>query len=261
MKEEKVFFKNSEGLKICGILEKNEVKNARKKKQVVIIVHGYSSSKDRSSAKGMAEELSKRKIDSFRIDLDGCGESEGEFGKQTITSAVDDILSAIKLVKKKGFKDMMLFGSSAGGLAVMATALKIKKIKRIGLAAPVSDYITQKRMKYGILSMLFWKLRGWSYYTNRNGKKLKVYYSFIRDIKDYTMYDKVKAIKCPVLIVHGDADESVDVEQSIRVAKGFPDAKLVVLKGGDHALGVAGDRADAIRLFGDWFEKGIVKNG
>ncbi len=110
---EKIFFENSHGLKICGILE--EPNNKRDK--IVIVVHGYSSNKNRSSAREIAEELIKRNVNSFRIDLYGCGESEGEFENQTITSSVDDISSAIKLMKKRGYKKIDLFGSSAGGLS------------------------------------------------------------------------------------------------------------------------------------------------
>lgn len=248
----KLFFKNSRRLKICGVLEEpNKIKN-----EIVIIVHGYSSNKDRSSAKQIAEVLTKRGMNSFRIDLDGCGESEGLFENQTISSTVDDISSAIGLMKKRGYTKIDLFGSSAGGLSVMATALKHPEINRIGLKAPVSDYPSQRLRKYGQKYVDDWKKRGYNFYENREGQKLKVNYSFFEDSKRYVMYDKVKKIKCPILIIHGTADESVAIEDSRKVVKKFPNAKLIELKGADHALAINGDRTVSNKLFGDWFEKG-----
>lgn len=248
---EKIFFKNSKEQKICGILEEpNE-----NKEEVVVIVHGYSTDKNRSSAKQMAEELTQRKINSFRIDLDGCGESEGEFENQTITSAADDISSAIELMKNKGYKKIDLFGSSAGGLSAMAAALKHPEINKIALKSPVSDYPAQKLRKHGQKYIDDWKEKGSTIYTSGDGRQLKVNYTFFEDAKKHVMYDKVKDIKCPALIIHGTKDDTVNIEDSRKLVKGFPNAKLIELKGADHALAINGDRTQSNKLFGDWFEK------
>lgn len=72
----KIFFKNSKKQKICGILDEPNSESD----EIVIIIHGFSSTKD-SGAKYVAEELSKRNINSIRIDLDNRGESEPRFEK------------------------------------------------------------------------------------------------------------------------------------------------------------------------------------
>jgi len=248
---ETLSFKNSKGQKLVGILEDPDPKS----KKVVIIVHGHSSHKNRSSAKQISEELINRKINSFRIDLDGCGESEGKFEEQNITTAVDDISSAIELMKKKGYKDIQLFGSSAGGLAAMATALKHPEITRLGLKAPVSDYGKQKREKLGMESISKWKTKGYISILNGQGQKLRLNYSFYEDIQKYNMHEKGIDIKCPVLIIHGDADDCVKLEQSEDVVRIIPNAKLIALKGADHGLSIKGDRSKANKLFGDWFSR------
>ncbi|MBR9676027.1 alpha/beta hydrolase [Candidatus Woesearchaeota archaeon] len=250
MSEEKISFKNSNGLKIVGVLER-----ISDDKRVVILIHGYSSNKDRRSTKQLAEELSSRKINSFRLDLGGSGESEGDFGKQTISGWVDDVLSAIKLLESKGYSEFELFGSSAGGLVAMNVALAYPNVKRVALKAPVSDYPTQRLEHIGEKGIKDWEEKGHTIYVNGEGKEFKVNYSFFEDTKKHVMYDKVKDITCPVLIIHGDADTAVRVEQSKRVVKGFPDAKLVVLEGANHALEINGDKSYANKLFGDWFEK------
>ena len=131
-------------------------------------------------------------------------------------------------------------------------------LKRIGLKAPVSDYPKQRMETLGEKAVKEWKERGHMIHTNGEGKKLKVNYTFYEDSKNHIMYDKVKDIKCPVLIIHEDADKSVNIEDSKKLVKGFPNAKLIILKGADHGLEINGDISKHLKLFGDWFEKGEV---
>lgn len=247
----KVFFQNSKGLKIAGIIERPDPGSNR----VVILIHGYSSNKDRQSSLLMVEELSKRGVNSFRIDLNGCGESEGEFKYQTITSTVDDVEAAIRYLKSVGFNQFELFGNSAGGLTAMAVALKNPEIAKLGLKCPVSDYVDQKTRKKGLSGIAEWEKSGSTIYKSfSSGREYEVDYSVFEDYKNYIMFDKVKDIKCPTLIVHGDGDDVVDIEYSKRVVKNFPNAKLIVIPGANHTFDKSEDRIAVHNLFGEWFE-------
>ncbi|MBI5221380.1 MAG: alpha/beta hydrolase [Candidatus Magasanikbacteria bacterium] len=247
----KVFFQNSKDQKICGILEKSNKNSSR----VVILIHGYSSNKNRPSSLDLATELSKRGINSLRIDLNGCGESEGEFKFQTITSTVDDVEAAMNYLKSLGYSQMELFGASAGGLTAMATALKHPEVARLGLKCPVSDYVDQKIKRKGKGGIQEWKDEGFSIYTSSSsGREHQVDYSVFEDYKNYIMFDKVKDIKCPTLIVHGDADDVVDVEDSKRLVKNFPNAELMIMPGANHTFDKNEDRVWMNRMFGEWFE-------
>jgi uncharacterized protein len=251
MKEEKIFFKNSYGLKLCGILEEPNPK----KERVVVIVHGFSSNKNRTSSKIMSEELTRRGINSFRIDLNGCGESEGKFEDHTTTKASEDTIAAIKLMKERGYLRIDLFGSSAGGITVMAAALKFPETGKIGLKAPVSNYISQTLNSKTFENTKNWKEKGFAYFLSASKGKVKLNYSFFEDAQKNIMYDKVKNITCPVLIIHGNEDKDVNLEQSKKVVEGFPDGSLIILEGADHALSVNEDREPANKMFGDWFDE------
>ncbi len=250
MHSEKIFFTNSRGQKICGILEKP----TPEMKRVVIIVHGYATHKNRTSSTLMVEELVRRGIHSLRIDLNGCGESEGDFEKQTITSTVDDTTAAIKYCEQLGYTDIELFGASAGGLTVMATALTNPQIKKIGLKCPVSDYISLYQSRLGESGIQAWKQTASTPYSTSEGKIYNIDYSVFEDTQNYVMYDKVKDIACPVLIVHGDADETVPIEQSKKLTVCFPNAQLVIVPGADHKFTKTEHSTTMNQLFGDWFE-------
>ncbi len=245
----KVFFPNSKGQKICAILEEFDTKSGR----IVIIIHGYGSSKDGESSRAMASELSARGIASLRIDLNGCGESEGNFAFQTITSTVADAEAAIAYVKSLGYSDIALFGASAGGLTAMATALTHPEITALGLKCPVSDYVSQKIKRLGAPGVANWQQMGSLRYTDAHGRERTVDYSVFEDYRRHVMFDKVCAIPCPTLIVHGDADEIVDVEDSKRLVTQFPQGKLVIIPGANHRFTNETDRMHLQALFGEFY--------
>lgn len=248
----KLSFVNSKGLKLVGVLEEPNTKEH----EVVIIVHGYGADKNSKYAKGIAEELIKKNINSFRFDLNGCGESQGKFEEQNITNTSDDIVCAINFLKKKGYTKIDLFGISAGGLSAMAAALKYPQINKLGLKAPVADYASQRIEKLGQTAIDNWKYQGYMFFPKADGRKLKVNYSFFEDIKKYVMYTKVKNITCPVLIIHGMADTTVNPEQSKALIKCFPKAKLMLVENAGHMLEIDGDGGLKVnRIFAEFFKK------
>ena len=135
--QEKIYFKDNEGKKICGILSGDTSGT------VMLLIHGFSSSKESSTYVNLEEEFNRKRISTFRIDLYGHGESEGKFENQTISSGAKDIISSIDFVRKKGYKSINLFGSSCGGLMVLVAALKEPNLSKIGLKAPISNYPKQ----------------------------------------------------------------------------------------------------------------------
>ena len=62
---------------------------------------------------------------------------------------------------------------------------------------------------------------------------------------DYDVYKVLPDYKGPVLIVHGESDEIVDIAFSERAAKAYENAELVRLPGEPHGLTAAGKRTAA----------------
>lgn len=227
------------------------------KEHIVILVHGYASNRNRESTRLLSEELTRRGINSIRFDINGNGQSEGYFGDQTISSAIADLRSVYDHVKEMGFERISIFGSSAGGITTTGFALEEKDIFRIGLKAPVSDYPAQRLRKYGQEGIDKWKDTGFFEYVTSAGDVFKVRYDFFEDSKKYIMYDKAKDIEVPVLILHGDADTVVELEQSKRLVEELPQGSLVIIEGAEHDLKINGSKMESTLMFADWFEKGV----
>ncbi|OGK34232.1 hypothetical protein A3I50_04630 [Candidatus Roizmanbacteria bacterium RIFCSPLOWO2_02_FULL_37_9] len=228
--EEKVYFKNSKGDRLCGILLNP---TGDKSKLIVILAHGFSSNKNTKNFVKLKDILVGKGISSFRFDFYGHDESDGLFENITITEAVDDILQAIDFLKEKGFNKIALFGSSFGGISSILAASKTNDLQFLALKSPVSDY---KEVQYRLHSkeeIEDWKKNGLRIYED-DGRKMRLNYSFFKDFKYNNAYKAALKIKIPTLIVHGDADEEVPVSQSIKTSKIIQNCKLVLVKDSDH---------------------------
>lgn len=229
--EKKKYFQNSNGIKLCGILSKPD-KN--KTNFIVIFVHGFASNKNTTNFVKLVKILSKHKIPSLRFDLFGHGESGGKIEEITVSEAVDDVLSAIKSAKKLGFKDIGLVGSSFGGLASIIASSLSKEVEFLVLKSPVVNLLEKEILTKSEKEINDWIRKGFRHYYTNEGEKLKINFSFFEDAKKYNGYKLAKKIKIPVLVVHGDKDETVPVSQSIKFSKLAPNSQLVLIKNADH---------------------------
>lgn len=79
--EEKVLFYDSNKNKVIGILANPKKEN----KEIVILLHGFASSKNSQTNIALQKILTEHKIATFRFDFYGHGESEGNFENITVT--------------------------------------------------------------------------------------------------------------------------------------------------------------------------------
>ena len=67
-------------------------------------------------------------------------------------------------------------------------------------------------------------------------------------VKSHNTYERLPGIKAPTLIISGDADRALPVENSRIIAARIPGAELVILKNAGHLLIEAGDEPNRIML-------------
>jgi pimeloyl-ACP methyl ester carboxylesterase len=66
--------------------------------------------------------------------------------------------------------------------------------------------------------------------------------------RGFETYERLQEIKAPTLIMAGDADAAIMVENSSIIASMIPHAELVIFKDAGHILIEAGEEPDRIRL-------------
>src|SRR3989338_2042398 len=101
--EEKVTFRNKDGIILCGIIKKPYQNNSKNKKNqkfpVVVFSHGLNSGKDSSRNNAIADSLLGKGIGSFLIDFTGHGESEGLISADLVNQQVNDLEAAINFIE------------------------------------------------------------------------------------------------------------------------------------------------------------------
>lgn len=229
--EKRVTYQDSIGTDLVGIISNPD---RDKQKPVVILVHGFASSKDSRTFPSLVKKLEEQNITSFRIDLYAHGESEGNFEEITISKAVDGIISAYNFLKKEGYNHIGLFGSSFGGNSSIMAASKLKNIFTLVLKCPDTNYKVREEETKTQKELADWKLKGYRMRQVSKGKELKINYSMFEDSKNNNGWEIAPTISIPTLIIHGDKDEIVPVNHSIKMSKLMPDCTLHIIIGAGH---------------------------
>ena len=229
----KLFFENSKGDALCGILE-----DAGKATDapLIILCHGFSSNKNNSTHTRLVPLLVAQGIASFRFDFFGHGESKGEFAEITLSEAIDDLAHALALVKAKGYSRMGLLGASFGGMTALLFAARHPELFAVVLKCPVSDYLGKIIAQKERYPLTEWKAKGYLPYTRSNGEQLRLNYSFFEDAKKHEGYAVAPMLTMPTLIIHGDADTTVPLAQSEKTASRIPNGKLEIIPGADPRI-------------------------
>lgn len=248
-----ITFKNSKEDKLVGILNETSSKD-----WVLIMAHGFTSSKNTKNFIKLSEMLEEKNISSLRFDFWGHGESDGDFPDITISEAVDDILNAIKFVKELGYKNVGLLGSSFGGMSSIMASSKTSDLSFLCLKSPVSNYweVVEEGGKHTPEEMKDWKEKGFREYDS-DGSILKLKYSFVEDFDNNDAYAVAKNINIPTLIVHGNADNDVPYSQSVKLVSLLPNAKLVTIDGADHRYTGEGQAEEMLSAFYEFIIKQI----
>ncbi len=242
--QEKLSFQNSKGGKLVGILSNP---SEGKEKLIIVLCHGFDASKESATYLWLERILNEKGISTFRFDFFGHGESDGKFEDITISEAVDDALHAIAFVKSKGFSKIGLFGSSFGGMAALLAASKEPGLQLLVLKSPVSDYLGKLLAEENRIDVKQWKKQGFIRHKTKKGK-LRLNYSFFEDAEKVSGFEAGSQIKVPTIIIHGDQDKVVPIEQSKKTASLIPNCRLEIVEGANHKYSGPGEFEKMLKL-------------
>jgi pimeloyl-ACP methyl ester carboxylesterase len=201
----------------------------------IVFCHGFQSDMT-GSYEGRCGRAVAKGYHGVRFDFRGCGESDGRFVDQTLSAKLADLRAVVAHFDPGR---LVLFGSSFGGKVALHAAPDLDPAAAF-VRAPVTYNRTfdERRAQVerdGEVAL-------------DTGKRIRR--QFFADLDRYPFGAVVGELDCPVAIVHGADDASVDVGDSFEAAAALEtDVLLEKVAGEGHRFSRDAEARVRTRLF------------
>lgn len=241
----KEFFIESDGTRLHAKLDRPE---GAEKGPLCILIHGFTGHMEEDHIKAAQKAMNDAGVSVLRVEMYGHGGSDGEFKDHTLYKWVTNALAAVQYAKSLDFvTDLYLSGHSQGGLLTMLVGGMCPDDFKALLPLSPAWMIPEIAREGNVLGTSFdpkhipdmitsgsWELSG----------------DYIRVAQTIHVEDEIERFEGPVLIIHGDADETVPFSYAEKAAKLYKNAELVPIHGDDHCFTKhLNEMADAVRAF------------
>jgi alpha-beta hydrolase superfamily lysophospholipase len=185
----------------------------------VILFHGYGTEKSSNIEK--SDAFLKLGFNTILVDFMGSGNSEGNQTTIGFKEAVE-VKTVFDYLKGKGEKNIYLFGTSMGAVAIMK-AINDYKInpKAIILECPFGSIYNTTSARFKRIGVPTFPMAGlllfWGSLENR-------FWSLSFNPSEYA-----KNIKCPTLLLYGREDKSVSFESTNEIFKNLRGQKKLTV--------------------------------
>jgi uncharacterized protein len=186
-------------------------------KGTIILFHGYSAEK--STMLDKAEEFEKLHFNVLLVDFMGCGASEGN---QTTLGYMEalEVKTAVEFLNKKGEKNIYLFGTSMGAVAILKSVADYNlNVKAIIIECPFGSMYQTTCARFNTMGVPTFPMAGLLVFWGgvQNG-----FWAFGHNPTQYA-----KQIKCPTLVLYGQQDKSVSKQEIDDIYKNLASKKVL----------------------------------
>jgi putative redox protein len=249
MPAERFDFLNAEGHRLAGLIDEP----AANVRAYALFAHCFTCGKDIHAARRIAAALTELGIAVLRFDFTGLGSSEGEFANTSFSSNVADLVAAADQLRKVKRAPAILIGHSLGGAAVLAAAAAVPEARAVVTIAAPSD----PAHVAGLFKVASPQAdpKG-EIEATISGRAFRVRRSFLDDVAEQNLSERIAALRKALLIFHSPTDEVVGIENASRIFAAARHPKsFVSLAGADHLLRQQRDAAYVASVIAAWAER------
>ena len=223
---------------------------------LVIVIQGFTGHMEERHIVAVSEMLNEIGFATLRVDMYGHGNSDGEFRNHTLFKWMTNAMTVIDYARTLDFvTDLYLCGHSQGGLTVMlAAALKHDLIKGIIPMSPAT-VIPECTRGGRVLGVEFDPDHIPEEIRSQDGWVLSG--NYIRVAQTIHVEEAIDRFTGPVLLVHGDADETIPVQGSLDAAERYQNAELKIIRGDTHCYDY--HLEEAVEAVRSWMLKQRIK--
>ena len=237
-----------DGVRLVGILERPSAEPG----PLVLVLHGFTSSKDRPHTIAACEAMREAGFATLRFDLYGHGESGGEFRKHTLHKRISNTLAVMDWAERQDFvTELWLSGHSQGGLtAALVAGTAPERVRGLILRAPA--FMIPRCAREGeMLGVRFDPSQIPESFPTIKGLTLEA--DYIRSAQAIRVEEAIDAFPGPVLLLHGEADDVVPFRDVETAAGRYRSCKLVLIPGETHHFDQA--REQMKHVIRDWLSQ------
>jgi alpha/beta superfamily hydrolase len=221
-------------------------------------LNGNQPAMQNNSLRYLSDALNKNHIATLRFDKRAIAKSSFKGLKEAdlrFEDYVNDVVALIEYFKTRGYKNIYVIGHSEGSLIGMAALQHTKSngfVSIAGMGNP-ADRLLKKQLKpklpaelYSQAESVIDSLKSGNLVKNF---PLQLVSLFRPSVQPYLIswfkYDPaglIKKLNCPVMILQGDKDIQVDIEEANILKSASKKGDLIIIKNMNHVLKIiAGD--------------------
>lgn len=229
-------------------------KDTNRPKPIVVFCHGYKGFKDWGAWDLMAQKFAKEGFFFVKFNFSHNGGTINQpidfpdleaFGNNNYTKELDDLETVIDWVlnisnytKEINKNEISLIGHSRAGGIVTIKSEEDVRIEKVITLAGVADY---KKRTATTGELKKWKKEGVKYVLNGRTKQqmphfYQFYEDFVKNENRLTIERAIQNLQIPHLIIHGESDTSVSMDEAIIQHKWNPKSQLEIIKEANHVF-------------------------
>lgn len=219
----------------------------------ILGVHGFCGHKESEVLQSISEEMGLFGAASVCFDLPCHGENPMTERELSLDNCEAAVLTAARWAADN-YPDVpkCIF---ATGLGAFLTVLCLDALNIILGDVRVVLQTPDFRMAHSLLALKGiteeqLRRQGRILYGRPNDRKIEITFGFYEELKQAMAYAD---FEIPMLLIHGEQDEAVPLEDVVRFKRLNEHAKLVIIPGADHQFHGPGQWDMVVDLTRDWF--------
>ncbi|MCK4525094.1 MAG: alpha/beta hydrolase [Candidatus Andersenbacteria bacterium] len=228
----------------------------------IVMVHGFGGEGLEEEFEDIANNLCRNGYTVLRFLFEGYGKNN--LMDLTISKEMSELKSAIDFLESKNINKEKIGIISQSLGCVVSMLLNDPRTKAMAMLAPLINIRKSFEKEFEENQIKEFKTFGYTIIIRkRKNQKRKLGVGFWNEIKKIDKITKrhIKAINCPLLIIHGTGDQSVNYRESETIFEWANEPKqLKLIKGGRHVtIRDPKIRKDVNKYILDFFLKYIEK--
>ena len=204
----------------------------------LLYVHGFGSVRTGQKVVHLGEAVARAGGAMLAPDLQGHGDSQGDFGTITIARSIGDLCSVAEHPLFRETEHRFLGGSSFGALTSMWASVDHPTLCRgLFLLAPALHFIERHTEGLSPEQLERWR-SGEPIFVEKDWFTVDLHSAIYEETEERAVAELARRFRLPARIVHGSEDETIrlaDVESFVGQCDN-PKLSLRVIPGGDHRL-------------------------